>query len=157
MFWLSFFKPQLACPADEFIEAIRQLAEMNGMDNYYNEKYQELQELMAECDFVVSVEDHASLITRVVGDFVDAAMSRKGYTPLLHQFKVSQCLLLESQFLDADALAAAEFPLTAESPFDQFKADQSALGAMTLLAVQGLQSCDLQRRVQHVRAATIPS
>ena len=45
MFWLSFFKPQLACPADEFVEAIRQLAEMNGMDNYYNEKYQELQEL----------------------------------------------------------------------------------------------------------------
>jgi hypothetical protein len=31
LFWLAFFKPQLTCSADEFFEAIRQLAEINGM------------------------------------------------------------------------------------------------------------------------------
>lgn len=31
VFWFSFFKPQKACSADEFFEAIRQLCEINKM------------------------------------------------------------------------------------------------------------------------------
>jgi hypothetical protein len=31
LFWLSFFKSQLSCSSDEFIEAVRQFAEMNGI------------------------------------------------------------------------------------------------------------------------------
>jgi hypothetical protein len=35
LFWLSFFKSQMACSADEFLEALRQLSEMNGISGFY--------------------------------------------------------------------------------------------------------------------------
>lgn len=38
VFWLSFFKPQKACSADEFFEAIRQLCEINKIQEYYTSK-----------------------------------------------------------------------------------------------------------------------
>ena len=31
VFWLSFFKPQKACAADEFFEVLRQLCEINKL------------------------------------------------------------------------------------------------------------------------------
>jgi hypothetical protein len=88
IFWLSFFKPQLSCPADEFVEAIRQLAEMNGMGYYFNNKYKDLNSVMAVCDFVVSLEENADIIIKLVGEFVDEAMRVQGRSPLRDQFKV---------------------------------------------------------------------
>ena len=35
LFWLSFFKPQLSCSADEFFEGVRQLAELSDMPTYF--------------------------------------------------------------------------------------------------------------------------
>jgi len=35
IFWLAFFKSQLSCSADEFMDAIRQLSEMNGIGYFY--------------------------------------------------------------------------------------------------------------------------
>lgn len=35
VFWLSFFKPQRSCSADEFFEAIRQICEINKMRHYF--------------------------------------------------------------------------------------------------------------------------
>lgn len=34
VFWLTFFKPQKACAADEFIESLRQLTEINKIQGY---------------------------------------------------------------------------------------------------------------------------
>ena len=39
LFWLSFFKPQLSCSADEFFEAVRQFAEINGISGYHASNY----------------------------------------------------------------------------------------------------------------------
>lgn len=88
MFWLAFFKPQLSCPADEFIEALRQVAEFNGMGYYYYNKYQEWNKMMESCDFVVSLEEHADLITKIIGEFVSEALQKQGVTPLGAQFKL---------------------------------------------------------------------
>jgi hypothetical protein len=49
LFWLAFFKPQLACSADEFFEAIRQLAEMSGLIDYYANHYKEFDMLIEDC------------------------------------------------------------------------------------------------------------
>jgi len=44
IFWLSYFKPQLSCSADEFCEAIRQVAEINNIQpGYYASKYEEFE------------------------------------------------------------------------------------------------------------------
>ena len=42
IFWLSYFKPQLSAPGDEVIEAIRELAEMLGLGEYFAQQYKEL-------------------------------------------------------------------------------------------------------------------
>ena len=60
---------------------------MNGMPQYYYTNYKDMQAFMSEVNFVVSIEDHAELVTKIVKDFVDEAMKVKGYTPLRHQFQ----------------------------------------------------------------------
>ena len=35
VFWMTFFKPQKACAADEFFEALRQLCEINKIQEYF--------------------------------------------------------------------------------------------------------------------------
>jgi hypothetical protein len=36
IFWLTFFKTQLSCGADEFFEVIRQLCEINHLQGYWD-------------------------------------------------------------------------------------------------------------------------
>lgn len=105
IFWLSFFKPQLSCPADEFVEAIRQLAEMNGMGYYFNYKYKDWNSMMAVCDFVVSLEENADIIIRIVHEFVEEAMNVQGHSPLRDQFKVYAMDDTATQFLDFESMA----------------------------------------------------
>lgn len=71
------------------MEAIRQLAEMNGMGYYFNYKYKDLNSVMAVCDFVVSLEENSDVIIKIVHEFVDEAMKMQGHSPLRDQFKVS--------------------------------------------------------------------
>lgn len=59
LFWLSFFKSQLACSADEFMESIRQLAEMCGIPGFYYTIYEDLKQLMVESQYVITIENHA--------------------------------------------------------------------------------------------------
>lgn len=104
IFWLAFFKPQLSCPADEFVEAIRQLAEMNGMGYYYNYKYKDLNSVMAVCDFVVSLEENADIVIKIVQEFVEEAMKVQGHSPLRDQFKVYTMDDSATQFLDFESM-----------------------------------------------------
>jgi len=46
VFWLSFFKPQKACAVDEFFEVVRQLCEINKLQDYWSSKQQEFEHLM---------------------------------------------------------------------------------------------------------------
>jgi len=156
IFWLAFFKPQLSCPADEFIEAIRQLAEMNAMGYYFHAKYEELGSLMAVCDFVVSIEENAEMVIKVVQDFVDEAMKVQGYCPLRDQFKVCSMSDSATQFLDFEALTDYTVTLNPDEQFYQFSSDQTELGKAKLNDVIGHPGCDLQRRLTHVKALDIP-
>ena len=56
IFWLSFFKPQMSCSADEFFESIRQLAQMSNLPGYYAENIEDFNAFMVECNYAVSVE-----------------------------------------------------------------------------------------------------
>jgi hypothetical protein len=50
LFWLSFFKPQLSCSADEFLEAVRSAAEINNIQpGWYASKYAEFEDIMVNC------------------------------------------------------------------------------------------------------------
>lgn len=89
IFWLSYFKPQLSCSADEFCEAIRQVAEINNIQpGWYASKYAEFEKLMVDCEYVVSAESHAEMICKIVEELVAATSAKPGVNTLRHQFKL---------------------------------------------------------------------
>ena len=123
IFWLSFFKPQLSCPADEFVEAIRQLAEINGMGHYYYYRYKDLNTVMAACDFVVSLEENADIVIKLIREFVDEAITMQGRSPLSAQFKVGSMDESAAQFVEFGSMADLAVTAAAEDLFYQFKSD----------------------------------
>ena len=143
IFWLAFFKPQLSCPADEFVEAIRQLAEINDMGYYFYYKYKDLQTVMAACEFVISLEEHADIVIKVISEFVDEATHIRGVSPLSSQLKyenIDECGLQFVQIGYMGDLVVTRLP---EKLFYQFKNDQSKLGKIRLIDVKCPSECDL--------------
>ena len=55
VFWLTFFKSQLSCSADEFFGSVRELCEMNLIPEYFNSKFDDYKKFMQQCDYVISV------------------------------------------------------------------------------------------------------
>lgn len=62
IFWLSFFKPQLSCSADEFFEGIRQLAELCNLSGFYAAHWKQYEQQMISSNFVIGVEEQAATI-----------------------------------------------------------------------------------------------
>lgn len=65
-FWLSYFKCQSACPADDFFAAIREVCQINRMPELYEKFLPEFEAHAVKCDFVFSLEHHYELICRMV-------------------------------------------------------------------------------------------
>lgn len=90
VFWLSFFKPQKACAADEFFEVVRQLCEINKLQSFWAAKEQAYEQLMIEQSYVISIDTHATLIAQIIDEFVQEALNQTGYCSLRHQVKLYQ-------------------------------------------------------------------
>lgn len=56
VFWLSFFKPQKACAADEFFEAIRQICEINKIQAFWKAQLPVYNQVMATKNYVISID-----------------------------------------------------------------------------------------------------
>lgn len=48
LFWLTFFRSQLAVPADEFVDALRQLAMLNNIEAYFRRVQRHLERKMIQ-------------------------------------------------------------------------------------------------------------
>ena len=55
VFWLTFFKSQAAISADDFFGALRELANMNKIPEFYNQNMPAYQRAAINCDFVFSL------------------------------------------------------------------------------------------------------
>jgi len=66
VFWLSFFKAQLSCSADEFINALREYSEMGLAQDYFKSKYSSYENFMVENDFSVGLKTHSPIIDSIV-------------------------------------------------------------------------------------------
>ena len=78
LFWLSFFKPQLSCSADEFFQAIKELAEINNLQpSFVASQYRQFEHYIKECKYVISVQEHSNIIVEVV-ESVMAETQKKG-------------------------------------------------------------------------------
>jgi hypothetical protein len=154
LFWLAFFKPQLTCSADEFFEAIRQLAEINGLPQYYAQNYKEFDQLMEECKYVISVEDHSEQICKVVKNLIDATIEQGGKNALRFQYKTYKGPFSGSEWADEKTLAQS-FVIDQVPNLTQFKGDPE-LEKLALNEIDRPASCNLSRKVVHTRTMTIP-
>jgi len=118
----------LACSGDEFFEAIRQFAEMNGLPGYYAENFIRFDGLIDEFKYVISVLDHTDIIIGEIKKIVDKVNSERQFTTLHHQFKLYNGAWEESSFLDGNGISS-EFTITTNPQFNLFSNDP-ILGAI---------------------------
>jgi hypothetical protein len=105
-FWLSFFKSQMACSSDEFIEALRQLAEINGVPGFYAGRMASINAMMAESNYVIGVETHASLICLEVAALIEETQRLESHNALTCQYKLYDGPYGGSQYADHQMLAS---------------------------------------------------
>ena len=154
LFWLSFFKSQLACSGDEFMESIRQLAELNGVGGYYAAKYEELRQFMVDCDYVVAVEEQYPRVIEFVEAVVAEAGQKKGLNGLRTQYKFYSGAFAGTVFADMAGLSDT-YAIDATPAMPDFSGDAD-VPALRLVEVAKFPGCDLQRKQVHVRAQDIP-
>jgi hypothetical protein len=107
VFWLSFFKPQKACAADEFFEVIRQLCEINKLQSFWAAKEQVYEGLMVENSYVISIDTHAELIAGIIDEFVQESLNQTCYCSLRHQVKLYQTQFEGTIYADQQSLGSA--------------------------------------------------
>lgn len=90
----------MSCAADEFFEAIRQLAEMSGLPDFYANHYEEFNMLMADCKYVMSAIENHEIISSVVGNLVNEIQSNIGMNFLRNQFKLYEGPFTPSSFCE---------------------------------------------------------
>lgn len=85
VFWLSFFKAQLAAPADEFIGAIRDFCIMNQIPEHFAAHYETNYKLfMLRADFAVNLTLNAAEIEKIILDAHAEAARRYSGCSLLN-------------------------------------------------------------------------
>ena len=107
VFWLSFFKPQKSCAADEFFEAIRSLCEVNKIQAFWSSKEQEYEMIMQQCNYIIGIDDNADIIYKVIDEFVQEALNQTGYCSLKHQLKLYQSAFEGTIYVDQQSLGSA--------------------------------------------------
>lgn len=157
VFWLSFFKPQKACAADEFFEAVRQLCEINKLQDYWTAKEQEFEEIMVQQNYVIGIDNQADVVAQIIGDFVNEALNQTGYCSLRHQVKLYQTAFEGTCYADAASLGAA-YTYDTNPMLEYFKTDPN-LGNLQLKEIPGKDintPSILQKREMILKPQSIP-
>jgi len=85
VFWLSYFKSQLAVSADEFISALREYCLMNLIPEHFEARFEHDYKLfMLSSDFAVSLAAHSTQITNFIMQAHQEANRRFGGRSLLN-------------------------------------------------------------------------
>jgi hypothetical protein len=134
VFWLSFFKPQKACAADEFFEAIRQVCEMNKVQAYWEKKHSYFVQVMQENDQVISIEKDSALVSKIIQDLFAFCLDQTGYSVLQHQLKLYQTEFEGSNYVDPSS--ADLYSIDKNPKFEYFKSDP-VLGKLALKDMPG--------------------
>ena len=157
VFWLTFFKAQKACAADEFFESIRQLCEINKIQDFFKSRQQEFERIMSDNAFVISIEEHQFLITQVIGQFVSEALNTSGYCTLRHQLKLYQNQFEGTIYADQRTIGN-QYTYDVNPRMEYFKNDE-IMGELTLKDMSGKDistSSFLQKQEMMIKPNQIP-
>lgn len=135
VFWLTFFKSQKSAAADEFFEALRQLCEINKIQNYYLTKQIHFEQIMNNCDYVISIEEHAQIISDLIQEFVNESINQTGYCSLQHQLKLYFTTFEGTNYIDETAIND-QYKYDMNARMEYFK-DDPYLGQLTLKDMSG--------------------
>ena len=158
VFWLSFFKPQKACAADEFFEAVRQVCEINKIQHFWTAQLPTYQNVMAVKNYVISIDTDQDVIYDTINQLVTEAMNQNGYCSLQHQLRMYQTQFEGTSFCSQDSLGAA-FVIDNNPRMEYFKAEPVPLGNLNLKDMPGKDintKSDLQRREMLLRPSELP-
>ncbi|MFO0118404.1 MAG: hypothetical protein ACK521_12605 [bacterium] len=72
VFWLTFFKSQAAVSADDFFSALRELAHLNKVPQFFTASLPAYQAEAQSSDYLISVTANAKEIIQYVQQVVDA-------------------------------------------------------------------------------------
>ena len=111
---------------------------------------------MHSSKYVINVEDHADIICKVIKKVVDESTSKMGFNSLKVQYKVYKDAFPGSSYVDKDAMAGKGYTISPSALFDEFKGENSSLGAITLNEISKLESCDLQRKIVLLKTDNVP-
>lgn len=111
---------------------------------------------MHDSKYVISVEDHAEIICKVIQRVVDESIAQGRQNSLKVQYKMYKGAFPGSCYVDNDAMAAGGYTISNSALFDEFKTDKSTLGAIALTEIAPIESCDLQRKIVHLKTLSIP-
>ena len=90
---------------------------------------------MIECDYVLSIDNHAAIINGVIGDFVAEAMNQTGYCTLQHQLRLYQTQFEGTVFATQDSLGTS-YAIDSNPRMEYFKTDPK-LGSLALKDMPG--------------------
>lgn len=109
---------------------------------------------MVKCKFAVSVELHADMICKIVDSLVGAA----GFNVLRTQLQTYSSNFVAGQFVDIASLENSGFVFQADPSISCFNAPSfnQALSGLALHPIKRYDSCDLQRKIIHVKSNDIP-
>ena len=156
IFWLSYFKPQLSCPGDEFVEAMRQVAEISGVSPYFYSKIRELEMFIASDvnNYIVNLEENSDWVITQIEGLMAECQKVNGMKTLFHQLKFNE----DTKFGDnlMSDLQKSGYNVSDSDKFEFFKDETSDIGKARLATVTGYEDCDLVRRIQHAKSLDIP-
>ena len=90
VFWLTFFKAQLSCTADEFFNAIKETCELNLIPHFFEENLNQYKREMLNFEGVISLKQQNSFIKECVKSVVNAATKSTGFNALRDQVRTRQ-------------------------------------------------------------------
>ena len=147
VFWLTFFNSQAAVSADDFFNALREVAALNKIPSFYEANIPQYQEAAREKEYMMSLAEHGQDISLFVQNVVDAGLSQ-GYNALRDQTKTYQTEFRMEGIVEGLGLPAGFSP-DPSPKFAQLTVDPelNALRLRELSPAEKEVKIDLQRRI----------
>jgi hypothetical protein len=99
-FWLTFFKSQTACPADEFFQALKEVCAMNLIPEFFESNWPRYKQLMFERDFIIDLRKDSASIIRFVSEVVDFSRECMPFCFLTNSIRIREGPRNATDFFD---------------------------------------------------------
>ena len=147
VFWLTFFNSQAAVSADDFFGALREVANLNKIPQFYDANLPQYQGISQQFNYMISLSEHGDTIALLLQQVVDAGQTL-GYSALRDQIKTYNTQFEVTGIIEQLQLPAG-LKVNPNPRFEAISSDQdlNALRLRELSSTENEIAVDLQRKV----------